>query len=220
MCDRYVFKQGESVAQLPTCYVFPSRYTDNHLKHTDGLIKKMLRGINLTNGPLFLQAFIKKDLPCLYEPGYRTNGAREQYIIGSITGVNSVDMLINYALTGKMAEYNIEEKIDPCLKGKYGCKLSPLIREGTIKRIEGLDVVESLPSVITTVLNNNIGDSIDDSNYGTLKQVAYRSFIVADSKTELEETIKQVLNSITFYDKNNKSMMLPFFDCSIVEKRY
>src|SRR5699024_7250057 len=97
MCDRYVFKQASGLAQLPTAYIFPSRFTDNHLKQTDEKIKKMFRGIGMTNGPIFLQAFIEDGIPHIYEPGYRTNGAREQYIIGSVCGISSVDMLINFS---------------------------------------------------------------------------------------------------------------------------
>lgn len=220
MCDRYVNKQQKNVAQLPTAYIFPSKYTDSHLEHSDKLIKKMLRKIGLTNGPIFLQAFVDKKVPHLYEPGYRTNGAREQYIVEAVCGVSSVDMLIHFALTGKMSEEDISDLIDPYLKGKYACKLSPLIGKGTISNIKGVDAIRNMPSVVKVVLNNDIGDSINDEKLGTLKQIAYRAFIVEDTIEDLKKTIDYIQNKVDYYDEEGKSMLLEMFDTNILLSDY
>lgn len=220
MCDRYVLNQGDGVPQLPIAYIFPSRFTMNHIKNTDLLIKKMFKRIGMQNGPIFLQAFISDGCPCLYEPGYRTNGAREQYIVGNITGINSVDMLINFALTGHMMESNIEGQVDPLLHGMIACKLSPLIGRGKIKRIEGLSDVKKMKSVIATVLNNSEGDIIDEKNFGTLRQVAYRSFIIEKNKEDLKRDIDIVASKIKYYDEEGNSMMLDVFDTDIVNSYY
>lgn len=212
MCDRYVNKEQKGVAQLPTAYIFPSKYTDNHISQTDKKVKDMFRGIKMKNGPIFLQAFIKDGIPHIYEPGYRTNGAREQYIISGVTGINSVDMLLNFAFTGTMYDEPIESYIDPKLKGKYACKLSPLICKGTIGSIVGFEEAEKINSVVKIVKNNDISDVISDENIGTLRQIAYRAFIIEDSLEQLKDTIDRVHNLITYYDTNGKSMMIGSFD--------
>ena len=220
MCDRYVNKQQTGVAQLPTAYIFPSKFIETHITHSNQAIKNMFREIGMQDGPIFLQAFIEDGIPYLYEPGYRTNGAREQYIVDATTGISSVDMLINLALTGKMSEKNIELVIDSKLHGKYACKLSPLIREGTIGEIKGIDEIEKLPSVVKVVLNNYIGDTISDKNVGTLKQIAYRAFIVENTKEDLKRTIDYIQNSVIFFDTSGKSMMLEIFDTNVLLKYY
>lgn len=218
MCDRYVFKQREDLAQLPTAYIFPSKYTVSHLKETNEKIIQMFKNIGMQNGPIFLQAFIEDGIPYIYEPGYRTNGAREQYIINDVCGVSSVDMLLNFALTGKESDEDISKKLDPHLKGKYACKLSPLIGKGKIKRIDGLEKIYNHPFIVKTVLNNAVGDEIKDIHLGTLRQVAYRSFIVADTLDDLKNTIDFIQKNVIYYDENDKSMMLKEFDTSILKK--
>jgi biotin carboxylase len=218
MCDRYVLKQDTGLAQLPTAYIFPSKYTENHIDKTDALVKNMFKEIGMTNGPIFLQGFIENGIAHIYEPGYRTNGAREQYIIGEVTGVSSMDMLIQFALTGKMADFDIEKKIDPKLHGKKCCKLSPLIGKGEIASIEGIEKLKCFKGVVKTVLNNRVSEEITDKNLGTLKQVGYRSFIVSENYKELAKAINDIQNTVVFRDSNGNSMMLQGFDVSILEE--
>ena len=220
MCDRYVLKQGEGLAQLPTSYIFPSRYTGDHIKNTDKLLKDMFRGIEMQNGPIFIQCFVEDGIPYIYEPGYRLCGAREQYIIAAVNGISSPEMLINFALTGKMADVDIETLSDPYLHGKYCCKLSPLIGKGKISSITGVEEVRKLSSVAKLVLNNNVNDVIDDKNMGTLKQVAYRAFIVEDSIEELRKTIDYIQDTVVFADENGKSMMLEKYDTAEMVEIY
>ena len=220
MCDRYVNSEQAGVAQLPVAYIFPSRFTETHIKLTDSKIKEMFRNVKMQNGPIFLQAFMNNGIPCVYEPGYRLNGAREQYIMSAVNELNSADMLIYFALTGKMADFPIDEKADPFLKHKYACKLSPLIRPGTIKRIEGIEVFDNLNSVKKVVYNNSVGDTIIDKNIGTLRQVAYRAFIVEDSIIALKETIDLIQNTVKYYDSNDECMMLRMFNTEILVDNY
>jgi biotin carboxylase len=220
MCDRYVFKQSSDMLQLPTAYIFPSRYTQRHIAETDVKIKNMFKQIGMTNGPIFLQGFIEDGIPHIYEPGYRINGAREHVIIENITGVSSMDMLINFALIGKMADYDIEEKIDPMLHGKIACILSRLIGKGKISAIEGLDKVKKVPTVLKTFLNNNIGNEITDTQIGNFFQIAFRTINVEDNKFDLKKTIDLIQDSVVYYDENGNSMMLDKFDTNILIKNY
>lgn len=220
MCDRYVNKEQRGVAQLPTAYIFPSRHIDRHLSTTDKLIKNMFRGIGLRNGPVFLQAFICDGVPCLYEAGYRTNGAREQYIVAATSGISSVDMLISFALSGRMSNVDIEKIIDPKLYGRYACKLSPLIRMGTVSTITGIEEMESIKSVEKVVLNNYVGTTISASQVGTLNQIAYRAFIIEESLMNLKRTIDLFHEKVTYLDTEGNSMMMEYFDTNILLQKY
>lgn len=220
MCDRYVNKEQEGVAQLPTAYIFPSKFTKSHIDLSDHLIKKMYKQIKITNGTTFLQAFIERDIAYLYEPGYRLNGAREHYIYSAVTGINAMEMLINFSLTGKMSNEDISKKSDPYIHGKFACKLSPLIKPGIVSKIEGIDFLSNIPEIVEVIMNNNIGDEITSANVGTLKQVAYRAFIVSDTKERLKEIIDFVQDNVRFYNQNNESMMLKQFDTHVLMTDY
>ena len=75
-----------------------------------------------------------------YEPGYRLNGAQEHYIINEFSGIDAKELMINYATTGRMSNDDLNVKANPLPSG-YGCKLSPLINEGQINQIIGLDEI-------------------------------------------------------------------------------
>ena len=135
MCDRYTNKEQKNVAQLPTAYIFPSRFLKKYLNNNNEKTKLMLKKANIKNGFMFIQSFVDDGIIKFYESGYRLNGAQEHYIVSKATGIDAKECLINYALSGKEANYKISEKANPFINGKYGCKLSPLVKTGKIAKI-------------------------------------------------------------------------------------
>ena len=216
MCDRYVTNSSNGIGQLPVAYIYPSKHTAVYIQETDTRVKNMLKGIGMENGPIFLQGFFDGKETILYEPGYRLCGAREHCIIGPLTGINSEDMLINFALTGKMSDESLAERLDPFLGGRYGCKLSPVLRQGVVDRIEGIEEASEKTYVKYLYLNRKEGDVVTDKETGTLATLAYRAYIVADSIEELSQYVSEVQNLISYYDDNGNPMISSTFDISIL----
>jgi len=214
MCDRYTNKEQKGVAQLPTSYIFPSKHLAQYIDEDDEKVCNMLKGMGLTNGVLFLQAFVDDNGSVrIYEPGFRLNGAQEHLIIGNETGVDAKELLLNFALTGSMGE-SVRSKADPYLHGKYGCKLSPLVKTGKIVNLNGLDEIKKLKCVVSVNPSYREGETVD--GYGTLKQIICRFFIVSDTKEELKETIEKIYSLLEVLDENGNSMLLTPFDTNIV----
>ena len=216
MCDRYIVKYSNETGPLPIAYVYPSRHTAEYLEHSDPAVKKMFRTIGMQNGPIFLQAFFEDGKAVFYESGYRLCGAREHCIISSTTGVNSEDMLLHFAMTGRMCEGDLEQKCDPFLHGKYGCKLSPVLRRGKVARIEGMDKAMNHSSVKFFYPNRHEGDVVLPKEEGTLAQLAYRAYIVSDSLEALADDINEIQNTVHYYDEDGREMILSKFDVSIL----
>ena len=107
MCDRYTNKEQKGVAQLPTAYIYPSRYLDSYKKNTDEKVCNMLTKMGIKNGILFLQAFVEDGNVKIYEPGFRLNGAQEHILLSELTGVDAKELLLNFAMTGKMSSYSL-----------------------------------------------------------------------------------------------------------------
>lgn len=218
MCDRYVHKNGGTVVQLPTAYIFPSRYTADCRDRIDSKISRLFERLGVRNGVMFLQAFVRDGETIIYEPGYRLNGARENCILSRVNGIDSVEMLIRHSLFGRMSNDDIEKKNDPLLHGKLACKLSPLIGEGRISRVTGLEEAGALPRVTDVIPNNVVGDTLTASDMGTLAQIAYRAFIIADSVEELRASIDKLHDTVVYYDENNEPMTSGEFDTSILDR--
>lgn len=218
MCDRYTNKEQKGVAQLPTSYVFPSRYLEKYMNETDEKVKNMFRHLGVKHGITFIQSFVDEDGGVrFYEPGYRLNGAQEHYIVNAMTGIDGRELMINFAFTGKMTDEDLTKKADPMFK-KWGCMLSPLVKTCKIGKIDGLDEISKYPEVVSINPNYRVGDTV--VGLGTLKQVICRFYIVTDTKEELKAVIDRIHENFVVEDENGDSMFLKFFNTEILNERY
>lgn len=218
MCDRYTNKEQEGVAQLPTSYIFPSKHLSKFIEEGDAKVCNMLKGMGLMNGILFLQAFVDESGSVqIYEPGFRLNGAQEHLIIGNVTGVDAKELLLNFALNGNMGK-PMKSQADPYLHGKYGCKLSPLVKTGKIAKLDGLEEIKQLKGVVSVNPSYRQGQIVD--GYGTLKQIICRFYIIATTKDELKEIIEAIYSKLTVLDEWGNSMLLKPFDTNIILEQY
>ncbi len=218
MCDRYTSKEQIGITQLPSAYIFPSKHLNKYISETDKKVCNMLQAMNIQNGVLFLQAFIENDSVRFYEPGFRLNGAQEHMIVSALTDIDAKELLLNYALTGKMGDKRVLELAAPDFHGKWACKLSPLIREGVIGKIEGVEEIKALEGVVDIYPNYVNGDKV--KGLGTQRQMAANIFIIADEKNTLKQRVQKVINTFKVFDENGNDMCLKPFDVQIIDKEY
>lgn len=218
MCDRYTYREREDLVQLPISYIFPSRYIDAYIEHSDEAIKKMIKGLGLNNGSIFFQCFVDADgIVRTYEPGYRLNGAQEHIIISKVSGIDAKELYINLALNGKVADVDLEPLSNP-KPLQISCKLSPLIRTGKIKKIVGLEEIESLSDVVSVNPSYKEGDLVIGE--GTLKQIVCRFFIVSETKKKLMDTIDKIYSMFSVQDSDGNEMLIGRFDTSVIKENY
>lgn len=219
MCDRYTSKEQKGITQLPSAYIFPSNHLPKFIEETDEKVCNMLRGINIQNGVLFLQAFVDDNGSVkIYEPGFRLNGAQEHMIVSQVMGIDAKELLINYALSGKMSDKNVADLAAPDFKGMWACKLSPLVREGKIKHLVGVDEIRNLDGVIA--VNPNYEDGGIVKGLGTQRQMAANIFIIAHNTDELKKRVDAVNDAFDAIDESGNSMLLKPFDTEIISKQY
>ena len=218
MCDRYTYKARKNLVQLPTSYIYPSRYIDSYIKYSDEAVKKMIKGLGLDNGSIFFQCFVDSEgIVRTYEPGFRLNGAQEHIIVSKVSGIDAKEMYINYALTGRVADKDLEPLSNP-KPAKISCKLSPIVKLGKISKIEGLDEIRAMDDVVDIRPSYNEGDTV--TGEGTLKQIVCRFFIVSDSKKALKEKIDDIQRVFRVYDEKGENMLIGLFDTEILDKMY
>lgn len=218
MCDRFTYKPKADLVQLPTCYIYPSRYIDSYLKYTDQAVKNMIRGLGLKNGSIFFQCFVDKDgIVRVYEPGYRLNGAQEHILVSKTSGIDAKEMYINLALNGKVSDKDLAPLANP-KPAQISCKLSPLVKIGKIGKLEGLEEIAKLPNVVSANPSYRVGEAV--TGEGTLKQIISRFFIVANSKEELIVTIKKIYSLLKVENEDRENMLIGLFDPEIINRLY
>ena len=218
MCDRYTYKARKELVQLPTSYIFPSRYIGSYMRVQDQAVKNMIKGLGLNNGSIFFQCFVDKEGTVrVYEPGYRLNGAQEHLLISRLSGIDAKELYINYALYGRVAEKRLASLSDP-VPSKMSCKLSPIVRTGRISRICGLDEIRKMPEVVDIRPSYNEGDTV--TGEGTLKQVVCRFFIISGSSSQLKDSIDRIQKLFHVYDDKDEEMLTGLFDTSVMDEAY
>ena len=219
ICDRYTNHQRASRAQLPTSYVFPSRYTKGYMASEDAVVKEMFRKVGVKNGVMFLQGFADDDGTLrFYESGYRLNGAQEHHIFANLCGIDAKRMMADFALHGRMADFDISAKADPLLGGRFGCKLSVLMEPGTISKVVGLEEISKMEGVVFVNPSYEVGETVKDA--GTLKQIVCRFFVVADSVSDLKERIDRIYDAYDVLAADGTSLLMEQFDTGLLLKNY
>ena len=219
MCDRYTNREQTGYAPLPSAYIYPSKYLERYMKSVDRNMKAMFSSMGMKNGVAFVQAFADDKNFYIYEMGYRLCGAMEYRYLDYLYDENTLEMILRYSLTGKMADHRISERINPMFK-KYCCKITPLLKKGVIAKIEGIDEIENMQSTIGLYRIYKEGDAIDDDSIGTLNQILCRIFITSDTLTELKNTINHINSTIKVFDKDGNNMLLACFDTNILNEGY
>lgn len=217
MCDRYTNKDQDGVAQLPTAYIYPSRFESVYRKTVDNKVKDMFRTVGVRNGVMFIQSFVDNlGHVYFYEPGYRLNGAQEHYIVSEILGFDAKEALVRFALTGKMAETPISAKCHPF--GRVGCKFSPLVRECRLGAMNTMDELMRLPGVVAVRPSYESGDIV--SGRGTLRQILTRVYVVEDDYERLFDSLNVLYRSMKATDDRGNSVFLDFADIDMLRSIY
>lgn len=204
MGDRYVLNNGLITANT----FYPSKYLDNWIKNVDPKVKDMLRGLGMKNGLIAFQTIPDGDNIYIYECCLRLTGGMTYKMTDAVGGNNSMEMLLNYALTGKMCDENDLDKIDPRFHGRYGSSFAIPVKTGTISSIEGFEDITKIDNVVDFTHYYVAGDTIVPKNLNTLDQLYARIMVVADSENEIFESLQKIRNTLKIKDENGENMII------------
>jgi biotin carboxylase len=211
MADRHVKNGQGSIIPLPVGYTFPSQYLKRYQETLNQKVIRMFKSIGIKNGMIFIQTFIEEDECVFYEMGYRLTGSLEYKIIKEMNGINPIELMINYAITGSMCDKSIKKVLNPNYS-RFGFNITFLTKPGKIGRIIGIEDVKKLENVIDVVCSYEEGDQIPDSALGTLKQVIIRVFGTTNTKHEMIELINKIHGLVYVYSEDGDNMLLEGMD--------
>ncbi len=210
MTDRYMVEFGTK--RLNTAIFYPSQYLDRFIREVDPQMKSMLSGMHMQNGVIFFEGCVDADSFYLWESGFRLCGAQQNILPAYINHVDSGEMLICHALTGRMADTDMTALEDPYFKGKHACNGLVFLKPGKISAIEGADQIRAFPGVINLTQLRVPGDEIKQDEIGTLNASFGRFHIVADTQKELFELIDSIHAALHVTDTDGREMCVSSYD--------
>lgn len=205
--NRHVKHNQDGVIPLPAGYSYPAAVTERYLNEVAPKVKRMLAHTGVKNGMMFMQCKVVDGTCLVYDIGYRLTGSLEYKNLKATCGYDPLEMMIHFAVTGKMAEQSVEPLINPYL-GKYTYNVSRLCAPGTIDRITGRESVLARPDVIDVVTEHEPGDTLPPSAKGLLAQIAVRILGTADTPEALWENVRGVQDAIRLLAEDGTDLSL------------
>ena len=202
--DRYVHKSPDGGAV--TCLsLYPSKYLDDYMEKMNDKVCAMYRNLGVKNGLLSLQFFTDGEDFYVMEMGHRLTGGQHYMISKAENGISSLDQLIHFAVTGKMADFSIAEKDNARFKNVY-CHLYILGKEAKIARFEGLDYLKNLPEVIHFSQMKRVGDTIGPD--GTSAQKVVGLHLKVKDRDDLNRILQDIQREFHFYDEDGNDLTI------------
>ena len=202
--DRYVHKSPDGSAV--TCLsLYPSKYLDDYMERVNEKVCAMYRNLGVQNGLLSIQFFTDGEDYYVMEMGHRLTGGQHYMISKAENGISSLDQLIHFAVTGKMADFSIAEKDNARFKNVY-CHLYILGKEAKIARFEGLDYLKNLPEVFHFSQMKMVGDTIGPD--GTAAQKVVGLHLKLKDRNDLSRIMKDIQREFHFYDEEGNDLTL------------
>lgn len=190
---------------LPVFHMYPSKYLDEYYAQVHDGVLKMFKSMGIHSGVMTLQSFYKNGRFYIFEAGFRMGGAQNYILTEHQWGVNSLEYMINYALTGSMADYPIIERDNayfrwPCCN--YYISLMP----GIITEVKGLEEVEAMENVLNVTKMYQLGDEVLDTN--ALERVCLRLHVYGKTAEELAEALVKISSTLQILDQNGNEMQI------------
>ena len=217
LANRHVkHNQGDDVIPLPVGYTFPSVYLPKYRKEEEENCKRMFQHLGLKNGMMFMQCKVEDGTCYVYDLGFRLTGSLEYKILERVCGYNPLEMMICFALTGKMGEESIAEKAVPEFKTP-AFNVSCLCAPGTIKEITGVEKVKQMAEVENAVLAHVPGETITEQMRGLLAQITVRVLGSVPTKNDLLPTMQRIDKTIHIVGENGEDLLLSGIEYSDIE---
>ena len=205
MFDRYSSSDRSAAINYANLSKGPSRAIDYYYNEIDEKVIGMFKSLGFKDGIYFIQGYSNGNRITFFEMGCRLGGSYYD-LEKKCVGIDPIDMLIRYALTGKMTEeiYSIPYNI-----GKYNniavC-INYLLKGGdeTIFSIEGIDEIKKMSSLVEYEQRQFVGE-----HYQIDKIIDKPALCVYLAVDNMEQLINDVnyMNSI-FHVKNEKGESL------------
>ena len=209
MGNRHVKQnQGKDVIPLPVGYTFPSVFLSKYRSEVEENCKNLFRYLGIKDGMMFMQCKVDDGKCYLYDLGFRPTGSLEYKLLERVCGYNPLEMMIYYALTGRMGSEDISMKVNPEFV-RPAFNVSCLCSPGIIREITGVEDVKSMSEVEDVVIAHIPGEVITEQMRGLLSQIAIRVLGTVEKKEDLLPLMKKIHETLHITGEDGMELMLP-----------
>ncbi|MBO5888579.1 MAG: hypothetical protein J6Q58_00375, partial [Clostridia bacterium] len=211
--DRYLGLEKDGLNKQCIGSISPSSFTNSYLSQVHPKVVKMIKGVGIKNGSVFMQGFIDGNTVRFYDPGLRLPGTEYEKLLLKATGINLMEQMIKLSLGETIDTYNGKLKDAYLLGGKVSIQLLVSARAGTIKVFDGLEEISKHKSVITVAQRYFVGERVEKT--GDVKQ-RICEIVILEDKDRAYETVRWVQSKLVVLDENGENMIVSQFNAEVL----
>lgn len=217
--DRHSGRTEDGLDRQLICTIQPSRYVAEYLLDADIRIRRLIRQIGIRNGPVFFQGFYDHGKVRLYDPGLRFPGNEYERILRSATGVDLMECLIRYCVTGKIGEPC--GRLEGCFELAGMTCLQYMINAGPgrIAVYDGLAEIAKHPNVVDVKQKHFVGDVIlPTGDIG--HRIGEVSVLCERTPAKMKEMIDFIHANLSVRDERGRNLLISEFSGDTVDRWY
>ncbi len=190
---------------LPIFHMYPSKYIETYYSDVHEGVKKLFKAMDINNGVMTLQSFYKDGKFYIFEAGFRMGGAQNYILTQYQNGINSLECMINYALTGSMNDTPIAE-IDNARFRHPCCNYYVGLKPGVIAKMGGVEEVRNMDGVLNVTVMAKEGEEVLDTN--ALERICLRIHVVGKDAADLANNLVKISETLRIMSTDGEEMQL------------
>jgi biotin carboxylase len=205
-CFTKVFVKSENKTLiLPIFHMYPSKYIEEYYANVHEGVKKLFKALDIQNGVMTLQSFYRDSKFYIFEAGFRMGGAQNYIFSDYQNGTNSLEYMINFALTGKMTDINITE-VDNAKFRHPCCNYYVGLKAGTIEKMGGVDEVRNMDGVLNVTVMSHEGEEVLETN--ALERICLRIHVVGETAEKLAQNLVEISKTLQIISTEGNDMQI------------
>lgn len=204
--DRVTYDQEDHIG-ICIAHDFPSKHLKAYYNEITKITDDIVKSFGIHNGPIYFQMLIGDEGIKVNEIACRLGGAYEDELIPLVTGVDILEMMIDFSL-GISIDYHQLRDYNLAYNQKKASVQLFFAKPGKIKLLGNMDKIKELPGVIQAKFNFKPDDILPEITNAT--QRAGYMLIEGEDKEILNRNIKEAYDELEMYDTNGSNMIIKF----------
>ena len=143
-----------------------------------------------------------------YEMAYRLTGEQHYQLVEEQRKIDLAKMMIKLCINEDISGYDTEA-IDSNNFIKPSVNLAVLLKPGEIAQIRGLDILEKLDEVKSSIVTYGENEKVE--NRGDYSRILLRVNLVAKNYEDLSKTIELIQNNLSVISKQGEELIISHF---------
>ena len=202
---KYKVDSEKSKAASCLFHMFAPKYLDEYKLSEEPAVIRMIQGLGVKNGNLMFQGFEDNGKLYFHESGLRMGGEQFYVFAEKLNGISSLELMIEFALTGKMTLYDASKQ-DNYKFSQYCCNYYVPLKPGKIAHISGIEEMQQMPQLLQSLQFKFVGDVI--SSTSSLDRVAFRLHVMDETKEKFARTLCNISNTLQILDEDGNDMQM------------